>query len=65
MQCTKPPSPLLPTVGMRLNQASGFNWKIREIRVIICFNDRFRLTVLDWIVKEAQHFKKRMRDNQI
>lgn len=26
------------------------------IRAIICFNGRSRLTVLDWIVKEAQHF---------
>lgn len=68
-QCNKPPSPLLPTIGLRLNQAAGFNWKIREI---ISFNDRSRRTVLDWIVNEAQHFfltskkkKKKGPDNQI
>lgn len=31
------------------------------IRVSFCFNDRSRLTVLDWRVKEAQHFLQKER----
>lgn len=60
---------MLQTIGLRLNQVAGFSWKIREktadFGVIICFNDRSRLTVLDWIVKEAQHFFFKRKDNQI
>lgn len=54
IQCNKPPSPPPPTTGLRPYQAAGFKWEIRETAVIYS-NDRSRLTVLNWIVKEAQH----------
>lgn len=35
IQCNKPPSPLLPTTGLRPYHAAGFNWKIREIAELL------------------------------
>lgn len=70
IQCNKPPSPFATNHWFEAKPGSWLQLenkrkKTADFGVIICFNDRSRLTVLDWIVKEAQHFFFKRKDNQI